>query len=54
MNFVAVQSGQRSVTDADGRWFEAIEPAHLHPRNLYEAQLSRRLQSLPPDNVSSR
>ncbi len=52
MNFVAVQPGQRSVTDADGRWFEAIEPARLHPRNLYEAQLRRRLQSSPPDNAS--
>jgi len=45
MNFVAVQPGQESVTDADGRWFEAIEPARLHPRNLYESQIRRRLQS---------
>jgi hypothetical protein len=45
MNFIAVQPGQESVTDTDGRWFEAIEPARLHPRNLYEAQVRRRLKS---------
>ena len=47
MNFIAVQPGQRSVTDSNGKWFEAIQPDRLHPQNLYEAQLRRRLQDTP-------
>jgi len=39
MNLVGVQPG---------RWFEAIEPARLHPRNLYEAQIRHGLQSSRP------
>ena len=46
MNFVGVQPGQRSVIDSSGRWFEAIQPDRLHPQNLYEAQLERRLQKM--------
>jgi hypothetical protein len=45
MNFVAVQPGQRSVTDSNGKWFEAIQPGRLRPQNLYEAQLQHRLQN---------
>jgi len=30
---------------ADGRWFEVIEPARSHPRNLYESQIRYRRQS---------
>ncbi|UCF33898.1 MAG: hypothetical protein JSV78_01045, partial [Phycisphaerales bacterium] len=47
MNFIAVQPGQASVTDADGRWFEAIDPGRVSPRNLYKAQLQRRLKGKP-------
>ncbi len=45
MNFVATQPHQKSMIDSNGRWFEAIQPERLHPRNLYEAQLQRRLQN---------
>ncbi len=44
MNFIAVQPGQRSVIDSNGKWFEAIQPDRLHPQNLYEAQLQHRLE----------
>ncbi|MFW6162507.1 MAG: glycosyl hydrolase family 28-related protein [Planctomycetota bacterium] len=43
MNLVGVQTSRPSVTDREGRWFEAIPPEALRPRNLYEAQLERRL-----------
>ncbi len=44
MNLVGLATDQRSTTSPDGVWFEAIPPAQLQPPNLYEAQLSRRLQ----------
>jgi hypothetical protein len=47
MNFVGVQTGRPSVTDRAGRWFESIDPQALQPRNLYEAQLERRLGRKP-------
>jgi hypothetical protein len=43
VNLVGVVSNDPSVTDAQGRWFEVIEPARLEPQNLYKAQLQRRL-----------
>ncbi len=46
MNFVGVEAAQDSVTDMDGKWFEAIDPARIEPRNLYKAQLERRLGGL--------
>lgn len=50
MNFVGVQPGQDSALDPRGRWFEAIDPAGLRPRNLYEAQLERRLSRELPES----
>ena len=43
MNLVGVQTSRPSTTQADGPWFEAIDPEALRPANLYEAQLQRRL-----------
>lgn len=43
MNLIGVDSADESITDIDGKWFETIPPDHLQPRNLYRAQLSRRL-----------
>jgi len=36
-----------SLTNQDGRWFEAIPPADLRPQDLYQAQLKRRLAEKP-------
>ena len=45
INIVGVRSDDQSVTNADGRWFEAISPGRLRPADLYEAQLKRRLDT---------
>jgi hypothetical protein len=44
MNFVAVQTEAPSQLDPTGRWFEAINPARLHPQDLHAAQLAKRLR----------
>lgn len=44
INVVGVHTKQPSVTEPDGKWFEAIPPHRLRPANLYEAQLNRRLR----------
>jgi len=44
MNFVGVRTDVAGVTDLEGRWFEAIPPEALTPRNLHQAQLARRLR----------
>lgn len=44
MNLVGVQSQDAPILDEKGRWFEPIAPAQLQPRNLYQAQLQRRLK----------
>jgi hypothetical protein len=43
MNLIALETTQPSETKADGKWFEAISPAEIQPRNLHEAQFQRRL-----------
>jgi hypothetical protein len=43
INIVGVRSDRESITDFDGRWFEVIPPDQLHPSDLYEVQLQRRL-----------
>jgi len=43
MNLVGVQPGIASVTEPNGRWFEAIAPGQLSPPDIHAAQLARRL-----------
>lgn len=43
MNLVGLTTNAPSVLEKDGKWFEAIDPRHLIPQNLHEAQLKRRL-----------
>ncbi|MEO8617609.1 MAG: glycosyl hydrolase family 28-related protein [Luteolibacter sp.] len=43
MNLVALETKEKSVTEPNGRWFEAIPPASIEPANIYQAQLNRRL-----------
>ena len=43
MNLVGLLSSDPSVATPTGRWFEPLDPQHLEPANLYEAQLARRL-----------
>jgi hypothetical protein len=43
MILVGVQTGAASTKDPDGKWFETIPPAELHPADLHAAQLARRL-----------
>jgi hypothetical protein len=44
MNLVGIPADEPAVTDPRGRWFEPLDPDSLSPRNLYEAQLARRLR----------
>ena len=46
MNIVGVRSDEKAHTTGDSRWFEPIDPNELSPRNLYWAQLERRLKAL--------
>ncbi|MAE18046.1 hypothetical protein CMK12_03735 [Candidatus Poribacteria bacterium] len=46
LNLIGVQTSQPSETNVDGKWFEAIDPAQLHPPDLHQAQLKCRLNSL--------
>ncbi len=43
LNIIGVKTSATSVTDVNGRWFEAIAPADLRPADLHAAQLRRRL-----------
>ncbi len=43
MNLVALETKEKSVTDPNGRWFEAIPPGKIEPANIYQAQLKKRL-----------
>ena len=43
MNLVALETARPSETMPDGKWFEAIKPSEIQPRDLHAAQLSRRL-----------
>ncbi len=43
INIVGVSSHAKSITNADGRWFEVTAPERLRPADLYESQLRRRL-----------
>jgi len=43
IHVVGVRSDAPPVLDAEGRWFEPTAPQRLHPRDLYQAQLIRRL-----------
>ena len=42
INIVGVRSERAASTEADGLWFEPIDPETLEPQNLYEAQRQRR------------
>ena len=42
MNFVAVETDQPSTIPPNGRWFEAIPPAGIHPQDIHKAQLKKR------------
>ena len=43
MNFVALQTDSSSGKKSSGRWFEAIPPDKISPRDIHAAQLARRL-----------
>jgi Pectate lyase superfamily protein len=44
MNLVAVQTDRASQTHPEGKWFEAIDPEQIEPKNLHEAQLAHRVK----------
>ena len=44
MNLVGLRTKSPSRKDPDGKWFEAIPPEQLHPKDLHAAQLARRLR----------
>ncbi|KAH0533833.1 hypothetical protein FGG08_007539 [Glutinoglossum americanum] len=43
MNLIGLHSKDTAVLNTQGRWFEPIPPATIQPKNLYEAQLAKRL-----------
>jgi hypothetical protein len=43
INLVGIQTEASAILERAGRWLEPIKPAILKPKNLYEAQLHRRL-----------
>lgn len=45
MNLVFIESNQKSKTEKDGVWFEATISNDVHPANLHEAQLAKRLKT---------
>ena len=45
MNLVGLHSEQDETVSETGRWFEAIDPELLEPRDLHAAQLQRRLDA---------
>jgi hypothetical protein len=47
MNLVGLPGAPPAVTDPSGRWFEPQEVTEIQPRNLYTAQLARRLYKTP-------
>ena len=44
MNLIAVETLQQSEKNLNGKWFEAISPNQIVPRDIYAAQLARRLR----------
>jgi hypothetical protein len=48
INLIAVETGQPSEKDLNGRWFEAIPLGKVMPRDIHLAQLARRLQRAKP------
>ena len=46
MNLVGLPSNEPAVMQREGRWFEPLDPERLRPRNLYQAQLQKRLETL--------
>jgi hypothetical protein len=48
LNLVGLHTDQPTTIQPDGKWFEAIAPAALHPQNLHQAQLTRRLGDASP------
>jgi hypothetical protein len=44
MNLVALTTDQPSITQQDGKWFEAIDPESIEPQNIHQAQLEYRLR----------
>jgi hypothetical protein len=43
MNLVGVQTKDESLTEPNGRWFEAIPPKKIQPANLHQAQWMKRM-----------
>ncbi len=43
MNLIGLETKEKEVCDPDGRWFEVVDPEKLHPADLHEAQLTRRM-----------
>jgi hypothetical protein len=53
INIVGLTTDQPSLRQPQGRWFEAIEPDQLEPKNLWDAQRDKRLDR-PVGNDTSR
>jgi hypothetical protein len=40
---IGLATDQKNETRQDGKWFKAIPPSRLQPKDLHQAQLQRRL-----------
>jgi hypothetical protein len=48
INLIAVETKQASEKNINGRWFEAISPQKITPRDIHAAQLARRWKNRAP------
>jgi len=48
INLIAVETKQASEKNINARWFEAISPEKITPRDIHAAQLARRLKNRVP------
>ncbi len=43
MNLIGLETKEKEECKSGGRWFEVVAPEDLHPADLHEAQLIRRM-----------
>jgi len=45
INIIAVSTHQKTIKNPKGKWFETINPKHIYPKDLHQAQLKKRLKA---------
>jgi hypothetical protein len=44
LNFTGINTRLPSITEKDGKWFEALSPVEIYPQNIYKAQIMYRIK----------